>query len=354
MKETHEPAGAAPHRVTLDDVAQAAGVSRATVSRVVNGSHPVRADLAKAVRVAIDDLGYVPNLVARSLMTRRTDMVALVAGEPDVRVFADPYFAGIVRGISEVLADADLRLVLSMLHRSTDVGLVESYLLGGHVDGVLVISEHAALSIVERLAASGIPVVLGGRPSGTVAGLPYVDLDNASGARMAAQHLLQRGCRRIATIAGPRDMSAGIDRLAGFRDGLGAQFSPQLVARGDFTVAGGVAAAEQLLATDPAIDGIFAASDLMALGAQQVMRREGRRVPDDVALVGFDDIDLGRTANPPLTTIRQDPVLQGRMMVQLLLQVLGRSEDLPKASRHALAGKTSVVLPVQLIVRASA
>ncbi len=346
--------GSAARRVTLDDVARVAGVSRATASRVVNGSHPVNQAKTDAVRAAVDSLGYVPDLVARSLMTRRTDMVALVAGEPDVRVFTDPYFAGIVRGVSEVLADADVRLVLSMVHRNTDVALVEKYLLGGHCDGVLVISEHASASIVGRLAAAGVPVVLGGHPSVPGLDLPFVDHDNVAGGRLAAGHLLRRGCRRIATIAGPVDMSAGVDRLIGFREAMGEAFAPERVAHGDFTVAGGVAAAERLLAVDPRIDGIFAASDLMALGALQVLRREGRRVPDDVALVGFDDIDLGRTSTPPLTTVRQDPEQQGRLMVQLLLQTLGRQGDLPKASRDTLAGKTSVILPVQLVVRSSA
>ena len=341
-------------RVTLDDVARAAGVSRATVSRVINSSKPVAPEVAHAVRQALDDLGYVPNLMARSLMTRRSDMVALVSAEPDVRIFNDPFFAGITRGVSLELSDADLRLILLMIQRPADAERIEEYLLSGHADGVLVISEHASQKLVGRLATAGIPVVVGGRPADSSLALPFVDNDNVVGARLAVEHLGRRGCRRIATVAGPTDMTAGVDRLQGFVEGLGGRVAPELIVRGDFTVASGVAATEQLLATDPTIDAIFAASDLMALGALQVLRREGRRVPEDVAVVGFDDIDLARVSTPPLTTVRQDTVAQGQMMVRLLLQLLGRTNDLPRATRRLTAGKTSILLPVELVLRASA
>lgn len=341
-------------RVTLDDVARAAGVSRATVSRVVNGSKPVNDEAARAVRRALDELDYVPNLMARSLMTQRTDMVALVAGEPDVRVFTDPFFASIIRGVSTELADADIRLVLSMVQRSQDTESVGRFLLAGHVDGVLVVSEHASQNLVGRLQAARVPVVVGGRPTEPGSDVPFVDHDNHAGGVMAARHLVQRGCRKIATIAGPRDMTAGVDRMAGFREELGERLAPERIVHGDFTLPGGRAAAEQLLATDPTIDGLFAASDLMALGAYQALRAAGLRVPDDVAVIGFDDIDLARAATPPLTTIRQDPVHQGRMMVRLLLQTLGRAADLPRSARTALAGATSLNLPVEFVPRASA
>ncbi len=341
-------------RVTLDDVARVAGVSRATVSRVVNGSTVVNEEAARSVRQALDALGYVPNLMARSLVTKRTDMVALVAGEPDDRVFTDPFFAGIVRGVSTELADADIRPVLLMLQRAHDTESVQRYLLADHVDGVLVVSEHASQSLVARLKAAGIPVVVGGRPADPELGVAFVDHDNRLGGELAGRRLLERGCRRLATVSGPPDMTAGVDRGEGFRAALGDAYSASLDVAGDFTLPGGRAATEQLLATDPDIDGIFAASDLMALGALQALRAAGRRVPEDVALIGFDDIDLARSTMPPLTTIRQDPVHQGRMMVRLLLQILGRASDLPRSARASLAGATSVHLPVELVPRASA
>lgn len=345
--------GLQPRRILLEDVAREAGVSRATASRVLTGSKPVGPETAERVRTAVEQLGYVPNLAARSLMTRRTDMVALVAGEPDARIFTDPFFAGIVRGASMELADADLQLVLSMIQRPSDFDQVESFLLAGQVDGVLVISEHASQTMVGPLVEAGVPLVVGGRPlvPGPIA---FVDNDNVRGGELAAEYLRGRGCRRVATIAGPQDMSAGIDRLSGFRRGMGTEFDERRVVFGDFTIPGGLAAAEQLLSTDPGVDGIFVASDLMALGLLDVLAKKGRRVPEDVAVVGYDDIELARFSHPPLTTVRQQPVEQGRMMVRLLLQKLGRAGDLSRAARRTLTGRESIVLPVEIVPRASA
>lgn len=341
-------------RILLEDVAREAGVSRATASRVLTGSKPVSSEVAHRVRTAITTLGYVPNLAARSLMTKRTDMVALVAGEPETRIFTDPYFAAIVRGVSLELADADLQLVLSMIQRPSDFDQIETFLLAGQVDGVLVISEHASQTIVDRLIEAEVPVVLGGRPLKATAGVPYVDNDNVSGGRIAAEYLREIGRRRIGTIAGPQDMPAGVDRLAGFRRGMGEAFDERLVVYGDFTIPGGIAAAEQLLSTEPTVDAVFVGSDLMAIGLLDVLRRKGRRVPEDVAVVGFDDIDLAHVSVPPLTTVRQSPMQQGRMMVRLLLHKLGRSDDLSRAARRTLAGRDSILLPVELVKRASA
>lgn len=340
---------------TLTDVAELAGVSRATVSRVVNSSKRVEPDVAQRVRAAIQELGYVPNQAARSLITQRTDMVALIAGEPNARFFHDPFFEGIARGAAQELGEVDMRLMMLMIQSSEDLDRVQRYLLGRPVDGVLVVSEHGANQIAEQVAAAQIPVVLGGRPTDPEhSDLAYVDNENVRGARLAAGVLLERGCRKVATITGPQDMTAGIDRLEGFTAGLGRPLPPECVAVGDFTVAGGVDAMERLLARTPDLDGVFAASDLMALGAMQVLRREGRRIPAEVAVVGFDDIDLAASSVPPLTTVRQDPVAQGRMMVRLLLQLLGRTGDLSRAARASLPGASHVVLPVRLVRRESA
>lgn len=341
-------------RATLDEVASAAGVSRATVSRVVNGNRPVAPAIARAVRKAIDELGYVPNLMARSLMTKRTDLVTLVAGEGDVRVFTDPYFAAIIRGVAQELSDADIHFVLAMIQHPSDLERVQRHLLAGTSDGALVISAHANHNLLPPLLEAGVPVVLAGRPMDATLDVPYVDNDNLLGARLAARRLIDRGCVRVATIAGPADMSAGIDRREGFIAEVGAANDPVPVVHGDFTFAGGQAAAQRLLDIDPAIDGIFAASDLMALGALRALADAGRRVPEDVAVVGFDDIEQAALSSPPLTTVRQDSVQQGRTMAQLLLEVLGRADRLPRSTRQALAGKRSVMLPVELIRRGSA
>ncbi|MFI0407700.1 LacI family DNA-binding transcriptional regulator [Actinomadura sp. 3N508] len=305
-------------RPTLEEVATRAGVGRGTVSRVINGSPRVSPQAREAVLKAIDELGYVPNRAARTLVTRRTDTVALVVAESDQRLFDEPYFAGIIRGIGNGLADTGLQLLLALARSPAEYGRLEEYLTTQHVDGVLLTSLHAEDPLPAKLEANGVPTVLGGRPPG-LSPVSYVDVDNRSGAREAVTHLVAAGRRRIATIAGPQDMGVGIDRLAGYRDALAAAGLPELVEYGDFGEASGIAAAERLLAAEPAVDAVFAADDPMALGALRVLHRHGRSVPGDVAVIGFDDSAAAPLADPPLTTVHQSPEEMGREMARLLV-----------------------------------
>ncbi|GIH26226.1 LacI family transcriptional regulator [Acrocarpospora phusangensis] len=325
-------------RPTLEKVAARAGVSRATVSRVVNGSASVGEEIRVAVLRAVDELGYVPNFAARSLVTQRADSIALVFSEPPVRVFSeDPTFAGIIRGVSQEVEAADKQLVLMMAGSARGHERVERYTTAGHVDGVIIASMHGADPLPMSLARRGIPVVCSGRPI-TGNGLPYVDMDNVSGAVQAVGHLLERGRRRIATIAGPPDMIAGIDRLNGYRQVLRDSGRRSIIALGDFTRDSGALAMRQLLEDDPALDAVFVASDMMAFGALQTLRLAGRRVPDDVAVVGFDDILSAEYTEPPLTTVRQPTLRMGRELARLLLT---RNPESP------------VVLPTELVIRES-
>lgn len=329
---------------TLEEVARVAGVSRATVSRVVNESPRVSPDVRSAVEVAIRQLGYTPNRAARSLVTRRSDSIAVVITEPPGRLFSDPFFPRLVRGVSGALAARDLQLVLLMPEHGDEVRTIR-YLTGGHVDGALLVSLHAEDPIPAALLARGVPFVFVGRPP-TGTDVSYVDVDNRQGGRRATRHLLETGCRRVATIAGPEDMPPGIDRLDGYREamreaGLGAD--SQLVARGDFTSEGGAAAMEQLLAACPEIDGVFAASDLMAAGALGVLVARGRRVPEDVALVGYDDSPIAAATQPPLTSVRQPIEEMGPEAVHLLLDAIERADRPPRR----------VVLATELVPRAS-
>ena len=330
-------------RPTLEKVAARAGVSRATVSRVVNGSTKVAPGIRENVLRAVDELGYVPNLAARSLVTQRTDSFALVVSEPPTRVFSDdPFFAGIIRGVSQELDAADKQLVLMLAGSASSHDRVERYAAAGHVDGVLVASVHGADPLPGTLARMGIPVVGSGRPLARNP-MPYVDMDNVGGAAAAVEHLLAKGRQRIATIAGPQDMIAGIDRLAGYRSALLESDRRSIVAVGDFTRESGDHAMRQLLADDPRLDAVFVASDVMALGALRALRKAGRRVPDDVAVVGFDDIDNARYTEPGLTTVRQPTIEMGREMVRLVLR-LSQGEEV----------ESPVILPTELVVRGSA
>ena len=330
---------------TLEQVAVLAGVSRATVSRVVNGSPRVSAEVRAQVERAVAKLGYVPNRAARSLVTRRADSIALVVSEPESRFFSEPFFAGMVRGVSAALAETDIQLVLLMAQDLPHRGRLERYVTGGHVDGVLLASLHGDDPLPRTLERAGVPAVMVGRPAGGSA-VSYVDADNRGGARDAVAHLLQRGLRRIATIAGPLDMSAGVDRLDGYWDGLRAAGLPQraeLVEGGDFGEESGAVAMRRLLQREPGLDAVFAASDLMAAGAFHALKAAGRRVPEDVAVVGFEDSATARFFEPPLTTVRQPVEEMGRQATRLLLaKVAGE------------AAGVSVILKTELVVRASA
>jgi DNA-binding LacI/PurR family transcriptional regulator len=342
-------------RANLEQVAALAGVSRATVSRVVNGVGTVAPALRERVEHAIAKLDYVPNRAARSLVTRRTDVVALVVAEPETRIFGDPFFRDIVRGVGQELGEAGLQLTLTMAESYRELDRVERYLRSAPIDGVLLLSEHVDPDpLPAAMVAAGVPLVIGGRPLRPDAAVPYVDNDNADGARQAALHLLARGRRVVGTVAGPPDMSAGIDRLAGFTAALGNAFRPERVERGAFTTESGEEATARLLARVPGLDGLFVANDLMALGALRALRSVGRRVPDDVAVVGFDDVPLAALSDPPLTTVRQQTVLQGRLMARMLLcrarpdLRLAHEDDVPE-----VRGVEAVVLPVALVVRGS-
>ncbi|MEV6731118.1 MULTISPECIES: LacI family DNA-binding transcriptional regulator [unclassified Streptomyces] len=340
------------HRPTLEAVAERAGVSRATASRVVNGGEGVRAHLVEKVREAVRELGYVPNPAARTLVTRRTGAVAVIIAEPEIRIFSDPFFSRQIRGISKELTAHDTQLVLLLVEDRGDYDRIERYLAGGHVDGALAFSLHTDDPLPAITRRIGMPTVYGGRPgwtagSGEHGGVAYVDADNRGGAREAVRYLLEQGRQRIAHIAGPLDQTSAVDRLDGYRDVL-LDADPALISEGDFTAEGGAHAMAGLLERCPDLDAVFAANDLMATGALRVLRERGLAVPGDVALVGFDDAELvAETADPPLTTVRQDIEGMGRLMARLLLRTLNKVQG----ERSVPA---SVVTPTALVRRTSA
>lgn len=333
-------------RPTIETVAARAGVGRGTASRVVNGSPQVSPAARAAVLKAIDELGYVPNRAARNLVTRRTDCVALVISEPGERLFTEPYFAGIVRGISSAMAQTQLQLWLSMVSSSAERERAGRFLTREHVDGVLMLSQHADDPLPAQVRASGLPLVLCGQPLAgpgnrpEVGDIPFVDADNATGGRQAAQYLLDQGRRRIACIAGPQDMSAGVARLQGVRQVIDAD----LVAYGDFSEESGAKAMAALLDEDPELDAVFAASDPMAFGAMRVLKAAGRRIPEDVAVIGFDGSPGGRHSDPPLTSVFQPTEEMGREMTRLLLAQLAGDQP----------AEAQVIVETRLELRGSA
>ncbi|WP_084129130.1 LacI family DNA-binding transcriptional regulator [Demequina sp. NBRC 110055] len=332
----------ARRKPTIRDVAAQAGVSRGTVSRVINGGHWVSPEARAKVEQAIEATGYYANTHARSLATGRSDSVAFLLTEPQHLLFADPTFALLLRGAAEALAARHKTLVLLVAGTAEERENVAHFVGAGHVDGVLLISSHAQDPLLETLIATGIPTVACGIPLGHQGQIPTVSVDEAGSARTATEHLIAAGHRRIAMIAGPEDTPGGRFRVDGYRDAMSDRFDAALVERGDFSLESGAEAMERLLATDPSIDAVFAASDRMAAGAIATLRKAGRRVPQDVAVVGFDDSGFAESFDPPLTTMHQPFDEISAHMVRLLLDtVAGREPD-------------SVTLPATLVRRASA
>jgi DNA-binding LacI/PurR family transcriptional regulator len=289
-------------------------------------------------------LGYVRNRAPRTARPQRAGSVALVVAEESLKIFADPFHARILWRLGGELAAADLQLVLLALHAPRDYRMVSRYLRGGHVDGAFFVSMHAEWE--PDLASLGIPVVMCGRLLSGGDGLSFVDADNVGGARKAVSHLLGAGRSVVATIAGPPDMAPGIDRLAGYRRAMSANgvHDPGLIAYGDFSRQSGAHALRRLIDHRPKLEAVFAASDLMAAGAIDALRALGRRVPDDVAVVGFDDLPPARHTVPRLSTVRQ-PV--DEMAARMVGEMLSRLASPDRQTSH-------VVLETELVLRDSA
>lgn len=332
---------------TLEEVAARAGVSRATASRVLRGDAKVSERAREVVLAAAREISYAPNLAARTLVTGRSESVAFLVEETEERMFADPFFLGMLRSAQEAVAEAGLQLVFTVMTRPEDQERFLAYAAGGHVDGVLLLSLHGQDQLPQRLEALGVPTVLSGRPLSGRRQLWYVDADNVGGGELATTHLLGSGRAHVATVAGPLDMCAGQDRLAGYRaafESSGQRYDESLVSVGDFTAAGGYAAAQRLLDRHPEVDGIFAASDLAAFGVLRALKERGRRIGDDVSVIGFDDIPAAAEQQPALSTVKQPIAALGTTMTRLLLDRIDGRQRLPRRT----------VLPVELVLRESA
>ena len=329
--------------MTLEDIARICSVSRSTVSRVINGEPNVSEKTREKVMETIRKIDFQPNLAARGLAVGRTRVLGLVIPMGVTAIFADPFFPLLIQGVTSACNALDHSVMLWLAEPEYERRTIRQILYNGLVDGVIVASMLTDDTLVENLIESRLPFVLIGRhPSNDR--VHYIDIDNRSASRQAVHCLMRNGCKRIATINGPANMIAGMDRLQGYLDALherGINPNPALIAPGDFTDAGGYYAMQHLLAQHP--DGIFAASDTMAMGAMRAIQDAGLRVPEDIAVIGFDDVPQAAHANPPLTTLRQPIQRMGSLAAETLVEIISHPTD--QVNR--------MILPVELVIRQS-
>lgn len=331
-------------RPTLRDVADRAGVHPATASRALNPNtrHLVNAETANRVNSVAETLGYRPNPIARSLKTSRSSSIGLVV--PDL---TNPLFPPIVRGVEDVLAAAGYNAWIVNTDNDNDreIGVVES-LRDRNVDGFVFATARLDHPLLEELAEARTPMVLVNRKVAN-ADIPSVTADDATGVAMAMRHLVELGHRRIAHLAGPQDLSTGVNRLRAFRQALGdhdLEAAPELVVECEsWTEAAGATSLNALLDTDVSFTAVLAGNDLIALGCYDVLAERGLRCPDDLSIVGFNDIPVMDKLQPPLTTVHIPQYEIGAEAARLLL------DELREPSRHP----RSVILPLALKLRRS-
>jgi LacI family transcriptional regulator len=309
----------------LEEIARLAGVSRSTVSRVVNDHPSVRPAVRERVQRIIAETGFQPNAAARSLASQRAYMLGLVIPRTVHTVFTDPYFPRLTQGVAQACNEHDY--TLSLFIENDDIKLFPRLSRTGLMDGVVVQASSLDDGLIPRLLATGLPLVVAGRPNQSE-GVSFVDVDNIKGAYSAVAHLAGLGHQRIAVITGPLNTSVANDRLAGYRQALDARGVPvdeALITAADFTEQGGYYAMRRLLSQN--FTAVFAASDVMARGAIRALAEAGRRVPEDAAVVGFDDLPPATMTNPLLTTVRQPIRRLGAKAVETLLDIIAYGSE---------------------------
>jgi LacI family transcriptional regulator len=327
---------------TVRDVAKQAGVAPITVSRVVNNSGYVSEETRARVEAAIADMGYVPNVLARSLRSRRTDTLALILTD-----ISNPFWTTVVRGVEDAASNAGFNVILC----NTDESEAEQdkylrVLLQKQVDGVLLVPARSALEPIQFVQSQDTPVVVLDRLIPDVQA-DTVHCDSEGGAHQLTRLLLSLGHRRIAVLSGPQGVSTAEDRVAGYQRALkeaGLDVDPALVYYGQFSLESGYTMTQRVLAATPRPSGLFAGNNFIAIGALRALRDAGLQVPEDLALVGFDDLPADLVVDPFLTVVAQPAYEMGRRATELLLARL--SGEAPEAYQE-------IVLPTELIVRQS-
>lgn len=326
-------------QVTIEDVAKAAGVSRGTVSRVLNGGYSSAASREK-VRAAITATGYRANMHARSLASGRSNVYAAVLTEPYGELFDDPTFGIMLQGIGSELIGTDIALNLLFATTDEERERTLAQLAPGRADGVILLSPHINDPLLAALTTE-LPTVVCGPLEAPRPNTWTITIDDRQGGILGAQHIVERGARHVAIIAGPAEAQGAHHRVSGQIDTLGAAFETQALRHAPYSQAGGAEAMRALLDSSLPIDGVLCGSDRQALGAMSVLRERGLRVPEDIKVVGFDNHTMATTSTPPLTTVSQPIFEVGAQGARTLHSLMAGTEV------------TDVVLPTSLVVRST-
>lgn len=333
----------AQQRLNLEEIGRLAGVSRSTVSRVVNGEPNVSDRAKRRVEAVIAETGYRPNAAARSLASNRTGVIGLVIPSEAETLFHDPYFGRLILGVTGAINAMDATLALFLLDQQSDRdSMIKRVVSSGMADGVIITATHMGDPLVDHLRSVDLPFVVVGRPQHGQATFS-VDVDNRGGGHLAAAHLANGGYQRLGMIAPPSNTTAGIDRRDGFLDGVAASGLKigDRVHEGDWTENSGREAMTALLGSKP--DAVFVGSDRMAVGALRAIRDAGLNCPADIALVSFDGLMMADQTTPRLTSVAQPVTEVGQRAARLLNDVINGLTTTPE----------HVVFPTTLLVRES-
>lgn len=329
--------------LTLEKVAKLAGVSRSTVSRVINNQPGVKPEVQQRVSKIVAETGYYPNPAARSLVNHQTGIIGLVVPLQVQSLFVDPYFPRLIQGITQACNNHDYTLSLFLFHSDEEESKLYPKILRNQLfDGIIITATQVNDLLVPQLLANKVPFISVGRHENSQ--VSFIDVDNVAGAYTAVIHLIRLGYQRIATIAGPAKNLSAVDRLQGYLNALrdrGYPIDNELIVNGDFTEVSGYEAMQRLLPHKP--EAVFVASDAMAVGALRALQNGNIAVPNQIALIGFDDFPPATIAIPPLTTIRQPIKQVGIMAVEVLLDILNDETKQPQR----------IILPTELVIRDS-